>query len=91
MRSQKRIAATQIGKAVTPAVIADQGISQLDHLSANLAGAHSIVAELADFEASVELVHLLYLIEFAQEYADKVRGIFDESVRKLRPAASARP
>jgi hypothetical protein len=63
--------------------IADEGFGQLAYLSACLTGARAIVEGLDDFDHNNDLLHLLYLIEFAEERAEKARVIFDESVRRL--------
>jgi len=63
--------------------IADEGFGQLAYLSACLTGARAIVEGLDDFDHNNDLLHLLYLIDFAEERAEKARVIFDESVRRL--------
>ena len=63
--------------------IAERGLVELDYLSANLMGARAILTRLDNFEQSDELLYLLYLLEFAEERAEKARLIFDESVRAL--------
>jgi hypothetical protein len=81
-RIANRKTAPRLVKTDEPS-IADEGYGQLAYLSACLTGAQAIVEGLDDFDRNDELIHLAYLIEFAEDYAEKARVIFDNSVRRL--------
>jgi hypothetical protein len=86
--ARKSIAATPIaGAAVTAMDLTNQGIGEADHLSALLAGAHAMVEGLDGPDPNNEMLYLLYLIEFAQERAEKIRSMFDDATAKLGHAA----
>jgi hypothetical protein len=70
--------------------IANDGMVHLDYLSASLAGARAIIYGREGFEGDDELLYLIYLLDIAQEHAEKARTILDESsVWKRRPAPVA--